>query len=189
MIKLTPFKSCGPDGIHVNVLRKCLNFDKPLSYIFNLSMRTGLVPQDWRDANVTPLFKKGSRTSLSNYRPVSLTSQIVKLMERLIRVAILSHIIRNKILSCHQHGFQSLSSCITQLIECLNDWAESFDNRMGTNCIYLDFAKTFDTVPHHRLKIKLGNVGIRGNILRWIVSFLKNRRQKVVLPGGSIQLE
>lgn len=106
-------------------------------------------------------------------------------MERLIQDAITSHIVRNNILSCHQHGFQSFSSCVTQLIECLNDWIEWYDNKLSTDCVYLDFAKAFDTVPHERLKHKLSNVGIRGNILRWIVSFLSNRRQKVVLPGGS----
>ena len=116
LAKLTLFKSSGPDGIHVNVLRDCLDFDVPLSYIFNLSIRSGHVPQDWCDANVTPLFKKGSRSIATNYRPVSLTSQIVKLFERL------THITRNRIISCHQHGFQSMCSCITQLIECLNDW-------------------------------------------------------------------
>jgi hypothetical protein len=78
-----------------------------------------------------------------------------------------------------------MCSCITQLIECLNDWTDSFDNKLGTDAIYLDFAKAFDTVPHNRLKLKLRNAGIRGNVLGWIVSFLNNRRQKVVLPGGS----
>ena len=84
-----------------------------------------------------------------------------------------------RIISCHQHGFQSMCSCITQLIECLNDWTDSFDNKLGTDAIYLDFAKAFDTVPHNTLKLKLRNAGIRGNVLRWIVSFLTNRRQKL----------
>ena len=104
MSKLILFKQSGQDGVHVHfvdVLRKCLDFDKPLSHTFNLSLRTGFVLQDWRDANVTPLLTKGSRTSASNYRPVSLTSQIVKLMERLIQDAITSHIVRNRILYCH----------------------------------------------------------------------------------------
>jgi hypothetical protein len=65
------------------------------------------------------------------------------------------------------------------------DSLDSFDNKLGTDAIYLDFAKAFDIVPHNRLKLKLRNAGIRGNVLRWIVSFLNNRRQKVVLPGGS----
>ena len=91
-----------------------------------------------------------------------------------------------RIISCPQHGFQSMCSCITKIIECLNDWTDSFDNKLGTDAIYFDFAKAFDTVPHNRLKLKLRNAGIHGNVLRWIVSFLTNRRQKkVVSPGGS----
>lgn len=121
-------------------------------------MRSGHVPQDWRNANVTPLFKKGSRSTTTNYIPVSLTSQIVKLFERLIQDAIIT---RNRIISCHQHGFQSMCSCITQLIECMNDWTDSYDNKLGTDAIYLDFAKAFDTVPHNRLKLKLRCAGTR----------------------------
>lgn len=178
-------KACGPDFFHVNVLKYVLNLDKPLSYIFNLSLRSGHIPQDWRDANITPLFKKGSRISASNYRPVSLTSQVVKVMERLVQDKLIEHLETNEIISCHQHGFQKKSSCITQLLECLNDWTDSFDNRRATDIIYLDFAKAFDSVPHKRLILKLRSLGIRGHILRWIQSFLTNRRQRVVLPGGS----
>ena len=103
----------------------------------------------------------------------------MKLFERLIQDAIITDITRNRIISCHQHGFQTMCSCITQLIECLNDWTDSFDNKLGTYAIYLDLAKAFDTVPHNTLKLKLRNAGIRGNVLRWIVSFLTNRRQKL----------
>jgi hypothetical protein len=98
---------------------------------------------------VTPLFKKGSRSIATNYRPVSLTSQIVKLFERLIQDAIITHITRNRIISCHQHGFQRMCSCITQLIECLNDWTDSFDNKLGTDelCIIgKEFCCRVDTV-------------------------------------------
>jgi hypothetical protein len=68
----------------------------------------------------------------------------VKLFERLIQDAIITHITRNRIISCHQHGFQRMCSCITQLIECLNDWTDSFDYKLGTDAIYLDFDKAFD---------------------------------------------
>lgn len=178
-------KACGPDLIHVNVLKRVLNFDVPLAYIFNLSIRSGHIPQDWRDANITPLFKKGSRTSASNYRPVSLTSQVVKVMERIIQDKVVIHLEQNDIISCHQHGFQKKSSCITQLLECLNDWTDSYDRKQATDVIYLDFSKAFDSVPHKRLILKLSSLGIRGSVLRWIQSFLANRRQRVVLPGGS----
>ena len=177
-------KASGPDLLHVNVLKNVLDLDVPLAYIFNLSLRSGHIPQDWRDANITPLFKKGSRSSPSNYRPVSLTSQVVKVMERLIQDKLVNFLERNKIISCHQHGFQKKSSCITQLLECLNDWTDSYDKKQSTDVVYLDFSKAFDSVPHKRLIFKLRSIGIRGNVLRWIESFLTNRRQRVILPGG-----
>lgn len=128
--------------------------------------------------------KKGARTKSSNYRPVSLTSQIVKLLERIVYDNILSTLIKNKCISCHQHGFQEKCSCVSQLLECLQDWTLNLDDSIQTDIIYLDFAKAFDTVPHERLLIKLKNSGIRGNALNWIRSFLGNRRQRVVLRNG-----
>jgi hypothetical protein len=182
--KLRKNKACGPDGVHVNVLSQVLELAIPLSLLFNLSMCTGSIPQDWRDANITPLFKKGSRLAPNNYRPVSLTSQVVKLFERLILDCLLAHIDVNSIISCHQHGFQEKSSCITNLLECFNDWTESLDSGLGTDIIYLDFSKAFDTVPHERLLYKLSSVGIKGKVLKWLRCFLSNRRQRVVLRNG-----
>ena len=182
--KLKANKASGPDGISVNVLRNCLNFDVPLHFLFKKSIQTSNVPQDWRDANVTPLFKKGSRTSTTNYRPVSLTSQIVKVLERLVYDKILDTLIKNKSISCHQHGFQGKCSCVTQLLECIQDWTINFDCGIQTDIVYLDFAKAFDTVPHQRLLVKLKNCGIRGNALLWIRSFLSERRQRVMLRNG-----
>jgi hypothetical protein len=184
-------KASGP-GIHVNVISRVPEFDVPLSLLFRISLRTGQVPQDWRDANITPLFKKGSRLKPNNDRLVSLTSQVVKLMERVVLDGLLNHIEKNDLVSCHQHGFQKQSSCVTNLIECLNDYTQSFDSGVGTDVIYLDFSKAFDTVPHERLVYKLRQAGICGKVLMWIKAFLTNRRQSSwghvfsVVPQGSI---
>ena len=120
--------------------------------LFEQSIKTGLVPQDWRDANVSPLFKKGSRTETTNYRPVSLTSQIVKLLERLVYDRILTTLISNKTISCHQHGFQGGSLCVSQLLEYLQDRTLNYDDGIQTDIIYLDFAKALDRVPHKQIK-------------------------------------
>ena len=130
-------------------------FDSPLCLLFNQSLQTGCVPQDWRDSNITPLHKKGSRADKCNYRPVSLTSQVVKVMERLLQDSILNIVKMNKTICCHQHGFQAGCSCITQLLSCLFDWTENFDNHIQTDVVYMDFAKAFDSVPHQRLLLKL----------------------------------
>ncbi len=182
---LKKHKASGVDEVHVNILSEVLDFDIPLSIIFNTSLRSGSIPQDWRDANITPLFKKGSRMSANNYRPVSLTSQICKVMERLILDVLWKHINKEKLISCDQHGFQKNCSCVTQLLECMYDWLQCIDEGDGVDAVYLDFAKAFDTVPHTRLLRKLHNVGIRGAIHAWISSFLSHRRQRVILRNGT----
>ena len=182
--KLKPNKASGPDKVNINVLRSCMHFDVPLALLFNKSIQTSQIPQDWRDANVTPLYKKGSRSSPGNYRPVSLTSQVVKILERIFQDSLLQLIRKNKTINCNQHGFQDRCSCITQLLECFNDWTDNVDRGLETDIIYLDFAKAFDTVPHLRLLHKLRLVGIRNKCLYWINSFLSGRRQRVVLRKG-----
>ena len=184
LLKLKPNKASGPDDINVNVLRRCPDLDIPLTILFNCSIQTGHLPTDWRYANITPLFKKGSRLSKANYRPVSLTSQIVKVLERIVQDHVLGTVQRNNLISCEQHGFQPNCSCITQLLECLFDWTNNFDERVQTDIVYLDFAKAFDTVPHNRLIHKLQQAGIRGKLLYWIRGFLSGRKQRVILRNG-----
>ncbi len=187
--KLKKNKGSGIDNFNVNVMSQTLNWDTPLCKLFNNSIQTGVIPQDWRDANITPLFKKGSRMSANNYRPVSLTSQVCKLLERLILDILWSHINKNNIISCQQHGFQENCSCVSQLLECLQDWTKWTDEGDGVDSIYLDFSKAFDSVPHSRLLQKLENLGIRGQILSWIGAFLQDRRQRVLLKNGTSDWE
>ena len=143
-------------------------------------MDSGHLPQDWRDANICPIHKKGDRSRAKNYRPVSLTSQVAKVMEKLILDALKDHITQNNIISCEQHGFQAGCSCVTQLLECFHDWITNLDEKLGTDIIYLDFTKAFDRISHSHLIYKLKHYGIRGKILRWLTSFLQDRRQRVV---------
>lgn len=182
--KLRLYKACGPDNIHVNVIKNVTAVAVPLSIIFNQSVYMGVIPQDWRDGNINPLHKKGSRKQCNNYRPVTLTSQIVKLLERLLLDQISEHLYKNRVISCEQHGFQSRCSCVTQLLESLNDWTLSYDEKKETDIIYMDFAKAFDSVAHQRLLYKLSHYGINGHIKNWIAAFLKDRRQRVVLRNG-----
>ena len=172
MTKLKPNKNSGPDGIHVNVLRQVPSLAIPLHNLFAHSIRVGTLPQDWRGGNISPIFKKGSRLNCENYRPVTLTSQVIKLLERLVLKQIICHLKIHDIISCQQHGFQHGASCVSQLLECLNDWSFNFDNNWGTDCIYLDFSKAFDSVPHKRLLHKLNHYGIRGKLHDWVNSFL-----------------
>ena len=183
--RLKPNKSPGGDGLHPRVLVELKNeMATPLRMIFTRSLQEGRLPPSWKEANVTPIYKKGKRHIPGNYRPVSLTSMAGKCMERLIRDAIMTHMTENDLLSPKQHGFIQGRYCVTQLLAVLDSWTLALDEGGNIDTIYLDFAKAFDTVPHQRLLTKLRGYGIEGRILTWIKAFLTNRRQRVVINGS-----
>lgn len=139
------------------------------------------VPKAWREANVTPLFKKGNNTDPSNYRPISLTSVACKIMEKILKTTIMTHLTKFKLLANEQHGFVKNKACITNLLETFDFTTKALSNKKSVDILFLDFAKAFDKVPHKRLLHKLANYGINGPLLSWFESFLTNRRQRVVL--------
>ena len=115
---LKPHKAAGPDGLKPLVLRELAKEIAPiLQLIFQRSLDTGEVPRDWRDANVTPIFKKGSRFLASNYRPVSLTCICSKILEHVIVSNMKRHLETSGILVDRQHGFREKRSCETQLLD------------------------------------------------------------------------
>jgi len=154
---------------------------RPLVLLFNKSLATGKIPQDWRRANVSALFKKGSKKEPGNYRPVSLTCQICKLLERILRDVIVGYLEKQKLIGDSQHGFRKGKSCLTNLLEFMQVLTEGVDQGEEMDVIYLDFQKAFDKVPHKRLLLKLGDLGIGGEIARWIEHWLEERKQRVVL--------
>ena len=183
---LNPSKSPGPDEIHPKILREVADeMAVPLSYLFNVCMKHGKLPSDWKKAEVRPLFKKGDKSQPGNYRPVSLTSIVCKVFEGFIRDSLTAHLIRNQLLSEHQFGFTSGRSCVTNLLNSLLDWMCEIDQGRPVDVIYLDFKKAFDTVPHKRLISKLEGYGIDGNVLNIIQDFLSDRSQNVVVEGNS----
>ena len=123
-------------------------------------MDTGTVPDDWRNAYITPIYKKGDRSQPSNYRPISLTSIVSKTFEHIFSSHITKHLEDSNILNEHQHGFRQNRSCETQLISLFHDLSQSYDKDIQTDLISLDLAKAFDTVAHHRLLYKLQWYGI-----------------------------
>lgn len=174
----------GTDGITTLLLKELAEETAPaLAMIFTKSLDEGVVPTDWREANVTPIFKKGSKSVPGNYRPVSLTSVVCKLMESMIRDELTIHLECNKLIEDSQHGFMHGRSCATNLLEFLEKATKVIDGGDIFDIIYLDFAKAFDKVPHQRLMRKIWAHGIRGPILTWIEQWLTGRRQRVVLNG------
>ena len=162
-------KAPGPDRLYSTVLREVADeIARPLSIIFQDSMINGEVPISWKQANVTPIFKKGRRNLPNNYRPVSLTSQVGKLMEAIIRDAIVDHLREHELIKGSQHGFCKGRSCLTNLLTVLEHITKYVDEGYPVDVVYLDFSKAFDRVPHARLVNKLRAHGIGCTLSAWI---------------------
>ena len=177
-------KSQGPDGISPRILKECRSsIAKPLYLIFKKSIESGTVPHDFKNANVTPIFKKGNRSSPENFRPVSITSVPCKILESIIRDSMVQHLDKHKLMSKDQHGFVKGRSCLTNLLETLDDITSSLDEGEGMDMVFLDYKKAFDTVPHKRLLYKVRKYGFGDIYINWIKDFLTNRKQRVHIRG------
>ena len=180
--QMEPHKSVGVDGIHPLVIKKCSDkFASILSKIFTISFNTSIVPDTWKLANITSIFKKGCKLDPANYRPISLTAVPCKMMERIVRDTMLQHLMDNNLIANEQHGFVKYKSCLTNLLETLDILSNAMNNGHAVVLIFLDFAKAFDKVCHNSLFKKLSKYGFNGKILSWLKSFLSNRKQRVVL--------
>ncbi|GAB0176464.1 mitochondrial enolase superfamily member 1 [Grus japonensis] len=180
--KLNIHKSMASDGMHPRVLRELADvIAMPLSVIFERSWRTGEVPEDWRKANVTLVFKKGKKEDLRNYRSVSLTSIPGKVMEQLILEVISKHVEEKKVIGSGQHGFTKGKSCLTNLVPFYYGITSWVDEGRAVNVVYLDFSKAFDTVSHNILTGKLRKCGLDEWTVRWIENWLNGRAQRVVI--------
>ena len=145
----------------VLMLKKCAEIiTKPLYLIFSKSLESGLVPTDWKLANIPPIHKKCLRALVSNYRPVSLTCLASKLMESIIRDAMVQHLLENDSCTTEQHGFTNGRSCSTNLLEMFESSTEDVDKGYSVDVIFFDFQKASDKVPKTRLLQKLSAYGI-----------------------------
>ena len=178
--KLNSKSSAGPDGFSPLLFKQLAHvLAEPLSMLFRLIMQYGEFPSEWKIANVTPIFKKGSSTDPLNYRPISITCVCSKLFECGIKLNILDLFNDYLHSSNTQHGFVASRSTCTNLLETLNDITCNLDNRLDTFIAYIDFAKAFDSVSVPKLFYKLSSLGIGGKLLCCIRSFLTGRQQRV----------
>jgi len=151
--------------------------------IFQRSVDTGTLPAEWLKANISSVYKKGVKHLAENYRPISLTSVISKILEHIICRNILVHLESNNILTNLNHGFRSGYSCETQLLLTSHDLLKAYDIGTQVDIGILDFSKAFDTVPHDKLLYKLEKYGIQGPLHAWFTSFLTRCHMRVVLEG------
>ena len=176
--------SCGDRHIPAPVLKNCKHsLSIPIHLMWQDSMIEGIVPAFYKEQTIAPIHKKGSKSVAANYRPISITSHVVKIFERIIRKQLVHYLDENDLLCSNQHGFRAGKSCLSQLIAHIDNILDNGMQGLETDVIYLDFAKAFDKVDHEILIRKLSNFGINGPILHWLTSFLSDRFQTVHVGG------
>ena len=176
--------TAGPDGIPAIFLKKTKKaISKPLALLLRKSIDEGAIHEMFKMAYVTPIHKGGSRQKPEQYRPVSLTSHIMKIFERVIKKEIMKHLTKNEMFNKGQHGFVPGRSTQTQLLSHFNDIFDTLAEGKRLDTVYLDFAKAFDKVDHEILLEKVKKHKISGKIGKWIREFLTDRKFRVVVNG------
>ena len=183
---LNPDKAAGPDSIKPVVLKKLKTEIAPVIYLlFEETLQTGHLLAGLKKAQVCLLIKNGHKTEPSNYRPISFTCILCKVMEHIIASNLSKHLNKHNILYELQHGFREKRSCETQLIQLVEDLGRQLSLGKQTDLILLDFSKALDKLNHLKLLYKFSCFGVKGNTLNWIQSFLIGRTQTFVLDGES----
>ncbi|MGI9458385.1 MAG: reverse transcriptase family protein, partial [Pirellulales bacterium] len=191
LISLDQSKSTGPDGIQTTVLRNCsISLLSPLLLIFERSVQSGTLPTEWKAANVTPTFKhKGAKCDPCNYRAISITSNVGKVLEKLINVQLLGFLLDNNLISWSQFGFLPKHSTTDQLALLYHQFLSAVETKKSVLACFLDLSSAFDTVPHSAIRHKLRAYGIHGALFSWISNFLSNRTQRVKVDNCFSDIE
>ena len=177
-------KACGPDLIIPLLLKEGSHIlAHPYAVIFNRSLSQGYFPSSWKEANVTPIFKKDDKSQPSNYRPISLLSIVGKAMELCIHKYLYNYITVNGILTPLQSGIRYGDSTTNQLQHTYHTICEAVDKDKELRAVFCDISKAFDRVWHKGLLFKLRTIGCSDSIVNWFLSYLSNRRQQVVING------
>ena len=177
--------AAGPDGVPAIFIKKTIEaLAEPLCLMWKKSLETGRIPSALKLGKITPVYKGGDKTFPKNYRPIVLTSHLIKLFEKIIVWKIREFLTENDLFNQSQHGFRAGRSCLSQLLNHYQKILEGLCSGSDVDIVYLDFAKAFDKVDHGILIQKLDAIGIRGSILSWIREFLVNRTQSVVVDGA-----
>ena len=182
IMSIKPTASAGIDGIPALFLRTCADeLKEPLFKFYRTSLDQGQLPDSLKVSKVVPVFKKGDKSKPENYRPISLTSHISKIFEKIVVKKMVEYMESMKLFNNTQHGFRSGRSCLSQLLEHYMSIIEMLEEGKVVDVVYLDFAKAFDKVDYGILIQKLKHIGISGTMLKWIYSFLTDRVQRVCI--------
>ena len=178
-------KASGPNAISYRILRELSSeLSTPLCSLFNHSLHTECVPISYKEANVTPVPKKGDLSIVSNYRPISLLNSEDKVSERLVLKHLYNHLHRHNLISSLQSSFMPGDSTVNQFAYLYNTFCQTLDVGKEVRVVFGDISKAFDRVWHSGLLLKLQAAGVTGEVLAWFKSYLSNRKQRVVLPGA-----
>ena len=187
--ELSATSASGPDGFAALLLKKCASsLSDPLYQIYRKCMDCGVVPDSFKTSNITPIFKSGSKGAAVNYRPVALTSQLSKVVEKIVRSKMLNFLDKTGWLNNSQHGFRKGRSCVSQLIAHFETVIDHLGKGSIVDVIYLDFCKAFDKLDFNVLLSKVKQCGISGKLGRWLHSFITGRKQFVTVNGFASEL-
>ena len=177
--------AAGPDGFPAILLKTCkASLSSPLAMIWRESLDSGSIPDLLKSANIVPIHKGGCKGTPKNYRPVALTSHLIKVFEKVLRAHIVAYMEDNSLFNPHQHGFRAGRSCLSQLVAHLDNIIYQLEQGKNVDVVYLDFSKAFDKVDFAITLKKLNALGIKGKIGRWVQSFITGRTQSVLVNGS-----
>ena len=178
--------SPGLDGVPAVLLKTASKeLSQPLFLLWRASLDQGVIPPDLLLVLISPVHKGGSRGMPANYRPVALTSHIIKMFERVVRRWLVAHLEDNNLLPDGQHGFRAKGSCLTQLLSYWDNILDQMEEGKGVYSVYTDFAKAFDKCETGVLLQRLKDCGVRGKMGHWLAAFLDPsiRKQSVGVEG------
>ena len=185
MNQLDTNKATGLDRIPYKLLKLSSSIVGPsLAYVFKCCIDAEIFPNEWKIAKVTPLFKKGFKRELGNYRPISVLPLVSKIFEKIIYRQLYDYLQDNSLLNTYQSGFRSMHSTLTALLETTNNWSINIDNGLLNGVLFIDLKKAFDTIDHEIILRKLANYGVDRSALRFFASYLCNRSQKCSVNGA-----
>ena len=187
IMKLDVKKAHGPDNLSSMLIKSFTenvpSFLRCLLILMSSTLQHSASPEAWKKAVVCPAFKGGDRSDINNYRPISLTCVLCKLLEHIICSQMWKHIDDYGIIDKNQHGFRKSLNTTTQLLHVTHKAAEALDKKRDYHIVSFDFSKAFDRVPHNLLLFKLRKYNFDERCVSWVQDWLRNRVSRVTVNG------